>query len=533
MKILELTLTAREPLVITSGSAESMAHTCLEYIPGSMLLGAFASTWIGKNAGNPDQSPVFQQLFLKGDVSWGCAYPLCGSQDSVPTPLSYKREKGTDALPVYGLPCDLDKAAVINALALPGDDEEAETRRAWVEKGGKSGQPPKFKKLNALFMQPQTLRQPAVHKVWNTRVALGEQRSAREGQLFGFSALASGMVFRAQIYCRTDEAAQNLELLLNGLKWIRVGHARSAGYGLARLEFAWLKEAEGQKQTAATHDIYLLSQYIPDPPWENPLANLLARLEELAGQKPRLLKAFLAYNQIEGFCGHWQKSRDSRTSIAQGGALRISFEREAALPPAFELGGGQLEGYGRILANPAFLKDVMPEIPRVADAEGKKPVAASPDLNAPFWGILRKRALMRAARRQAQTWIDLEKWQKFLADVSKLHQPSLTQVSNMLTLTPEEFDKMLDKTPGEQWRAAVASNPFGPGREHLDVIMRGVLAREAFLKDFPSVAEPVLPGGKARDEEFKDFKTKSHDLFRRELIRTWIKYSRSSQREGQ
>lgn len=533
MKILELTLTAREPLVITSGSAESMAHACLEYIPGSMLLGAFASVWKGKNQGNPDLSPVFQQLFLNGDVSWGCAYPLCGSKQSVPVPLSYKREKSMDALPVSGLPFDPAKFAVLNSLALPGDDEDAELRRAWEEKWGASRQPPKFKKLNALFMQPQTLRKPVIHKVWNTRVALGEQRSALPSQLFGFSALASGAMFKAQIYCRTDTAAQNLGQLLRGLEWIRVGHARSAGYGLARLEIEWLKQPEEQKRTAATHDIYLLSQYLPDPPWENPLANFLARLEELTGQKPELLKSFLAYNQIEGFCSHWQKPRDSRISLAQGSAFRLRFAVDVSLPPAFELGGGRLEGYGRILANPAFLKDVWPQIPVEKATEAKKTAAENPNIKAPFWGILRRRALLRVARKQALDWLEHEKWKKFLGDASRLSQPSLTQVSNLLTLTCEEFEKMLAKTPGEQWRAGVASNPFGSGREHLHVIMRSLLDQQVFLDEFRTAKEIALPGGKADESELKEFESKSHDLFRRELIRTWIKYSRSSQREGQ
>lgn len=103
MKIIELELQAREPLVITDGSAEGMAHSCLDYIPGSQLLGAFASLWIRAHRGLvPDDSPEFQKLFLDGSVSWGCAYPLCSGKKCVPVPNSFRREKNMAGLPIEG-----------------------------------------------------------------------------------------------------------------------------------------------------------------------------------------------------------------------------------------------------------------------------------------------------------------------------------------------------------------------------------------------------------------------------------------------
>ena len=72
-------LRAEEPLVITSGSSESMAHETLGHIPGNMLLGAFAAAWKRTHRNSaPDSSPAFRRLFLDGSVSWGMASPLCG-----------------------------------------------------------------------------------------------------------------------------------------------------------------------------------------------------------------------------------------------------------------------------------------------------------------------------------------------------------------------------------------------------------------------------------------------------------------------
>lgn len=72
MKTIKLHLKAEEPLVITDGSSEGMSHETLNYIPGSMLLGAFASIWVKNNANiNPDESSEFNDLFLNGKVKWG------------------------------------------------------------------------------------------------------------------------------------------------------------------------------------------------------------------------------------------------------------------------------------------------------------------------------------------------------------------------------------------------------------------------------------------------------------------------------
>lgn len=533
MKILELTLEASEPLVITSGSAESMAHTCLDYIPGSMLLGAFADAWIARHPGNPDLSPEFQRLFLNGEISWGCAFPLCGREQCVPVPQSYMREKSMAALPVEGLPFDPQKFAVFNPLPLPDDNLEATLRAAWEASFGKSGLPPKFKKLSAAFMNPQTLRLPDLHKVWNSRVALGEQRSALGGQLFGFSALATGTLLRARIYCRTQEAADALERLSAALDQIRAGHARSAGYGLVKLQKEWLAEAGARTQAAREHTIFLLSHYLPDPPWEAPLANLLAAIERFCGQKCEASKTFLAYNQIEGFCSHWRRPRDSRLALAQGGALRLTFAEPAVLPAQFELGAGNLEGYGRILADPRFLDAVRPEIPVMQQAGSKKPQPEAVALTAPYWRILRARAMLRLAQKQALAWLGTENWQKFLDIARDQNQPSASQIANMLVITAEQFEAMLGKTPGTQWKGATASNPFAPGREHLHKIMLGLLRPDKFFAAFPPDVALVLPGGNPNSREEAEFRARSHALFRRELIRTWIRNSRIHQKEGQ
>lgn len=534
MKILDLTLTAKEPLVITSGSAESMAHDCLQYIPGSMLLGAFATAWLrGHPDVKPDQSAEFQRLFLNGDVSWGCAFPLCGQASSVPVPLCYRREKSMGGLPVYGQPFMPDRFAVFNPLPLMEDEDDDRLAHYWNSRYGAGGQQAKFKKPAALFMDPERLCQPDLHKVWNIRVALGQQRSALESQLFGFSALAPGTRFRSSIQCRTADAAASLASLCAGLDSIRVGHARSAGYGLAAIQMSWQEQAAPANLEGTGFDIYLLSHYLPDPPWQQPLENLRAAMAELAGQWPKLAKTFLAYNQIEGFNSHWKRPRDSRLSLAQGSVLRLRFPTAVTLPRQLTLGADQLEGYGRIMVNPGFLSQVLPPIAPCEPAASTPSFVPSAALEAPFWHILRARGIERAARKQALLWLENIKWQDFLKDAEQLEHPTASQRANLMLMTPADFEAMLGKTPGRQWQAAVTSDPFGQaGAEHLDVIVRKLLQLETFLDSFPCEPMLVLPGGEPTDRERCLHASKSYAIFKRELVRAWSKNARIRKMEG-
>ena len=90
MSILKIKIKALEPLVITDGSAESMAHSTLEYIPGNKLLGAMAFKWVSENKNErADDNPEFVNMFLNGAVEWGHAYPLAMGEETIPVPLSY------------------------------------------------------------------------------------------------------------------------------------------------------------------------------------------------------------------------------------------------------------------------------------------------------------------------------------------------------------------------------------------------------------------------------------------------------------
>lgn len=530
MEILELTVTAREPLIITAGAMRGMAHASLDYIPGNMLLGAFAAAWINRHPdATPDDDPRFRRLFLSGDVSWGCAYPLCGTTRCLPVPLCFMRDKNQPGLPVENETPPKDACAVFNPLALREDEEDA-LGALYRQKFGESAPPPKFKKLNAAFMDPETFWQPDIRRLWNVRVALGRQRSAVEGQLFGFSSLAAGLSFRAEILC-SDAAREDLENLVAATPSIRIGGSRSSGSGLAALAGAW-KKADGQESVETTHfNIFLESAFYPSPSWENALDNLVASLEKLAGQRLGLEKCWLAHVRLDAFNSHWQKWRDSRRGLAAGSVLAVRCEKPASLPGALALGDARLEGYGRLLIDPAFLRDPLPEIAAMSPAKPAK-TFQPPDMRDPIWSLLRDRAVARLAARQAREWLHAPQWTRFLEKAAAQDRPTASQRANIMEMELPQFEDMLGKTPGEQWRQAVCPNPFGKGSDSLDSIMKKLLEPGAFLEAFPVTVAFTLPGGQESGKDRERCGREAHAIFKRELVRAWGKQARTRQPNG-
>lgn len=525
MKTISLKLVAKEPLIITNGSAEGMAHSCLDYIPGSMLLGAFAALWIRLHPGcDPDTSAEFQTLFLDGQVSWGCAYPLCEGSGCVPVPFSYMREKSQAGLPLANA-ADPGQYAVFNVLPLPRGESLSDWYRDNMPADACS-QPPKFKKLQALFMQPDCMREPEIHKVWNTRVALAGQRRALEGQLFGFAAIASGCEFVSEIYCGTDAAYAALARLVEAQTFVRIGHARSAGYGRAEISVLPESREEPGLVDADTLNIYLLSDFLPAPAWENPLDNLAALLEKQLGQKLSRGKMNVAYRRIEGFNGHWRSWRDTRTGLAAGSVIQFSAAAPVKTCRRLRLGADQLEGYGRLLVNPGFLSEIAPRIPETRPRAAQSRAAREPA--GPAFAILRERALARLATAQALLWLQDERWRKFIDDAARHDRPTASQRARLMELDLAGFKSLLEKSAGQQWKSPVCRDPFGKGRAYLHEIIRNFLSEEEFLRHF-ALSESIRAAGL---DDNAGLASRAYAVFRRELPRAWGRQTRTRQHSG-
>jgi len=522
VKILDLTLVAQEPLVITDGSAESMAHQSLGYIPGNMLLGALASRWVKLNPGRvPDDDAEFRSLFLENDVLWGHATPLVGDEATVPLPFSFQRIKNHKGLPVDGE--SGENCFVMNMLRMEEGDELQKLLPSNIVKGDEN---PKCKKLPESFIHPATLRMPQERRVWNIHVALGNQRSSLEGQLFGFSAIAPQSRFFSRVFCKSDDA---LRRLFEGLDSIRVGHARSAGYGLVTVSTSWHNHESFPNRKGKEFVLYLRSHYLPTPSWLHPLESLVKELEGLTGAKPVLEKTFSNFMDIQGFNSHWKRPRSTRGALCQGSVIKVRFDADVTLPVHLLIGADQREGYGRVEVDPVFLSKFLPDIPCIRS--GDHPPCEPPKEPAGIvWQLVRKRTARRQMEEMIWRVLSGKKWDKFFQSICDKSQPTPSQRGNIRILVTQRepkdwiacFENMLDKTPGQQWKQAVCDSPIKSRKEHLSDVMKDLLDpawfRREFTRELASFREADI--------------NRAHTLFIYEMLSRWGKLFRIKSKGG-
>ena len=534
-KILLLALRAEEPLVITDGSAESMGHQTQEYVPGSMLLGAFATQWRQTHKGIiPDDSEEFCSLFLSNDVSWGHAYPILGSEESLPLPLCWQKKKNHGGLPEADE--KPDDCRVVNLLALEEGDNPEEL---FAEKGLPCEEG-KLKKLGTGFMSRESLRLCKPGQMWNMHVAMSTQRKAADRQLFGFSSIAPQTNFLCTICCKTDEIRNRLKKFLETIQVIQVGHARSAGYGkLARTGIS-LKDRQTDKLPDEGQIVlFLESDYIPSYNWESPIDSLRREIQELAGCDAKVEltpnRQYCDYFELTGFNSMWRLPRRSVTALSKGSVvtLSISSGKPVLLPQA--LGGRRNEGYGRVLINPNFLKDkiILPDAKNAQNTDaGRKPEqkpseTLSGKTRFPLY-TLRYRSLMRQAEEAALAFVTSQDIEIFLKSVQSSDTPTNSQLGNLRQLISSKapsdckktFTAMLEKTPGEQWKQSVAKCPFTYTLDHLSDIMQRFLDFGQMEKHF-FTQHPSLVLGKASADEETFFKHKTWQLAMLALLSAW------------
>lgn len=562
MKVIKLHLKALDPLVITDGSAEGMGHRTLHYIPGNMLLGAGAAAWKRAHKGeDPDANAEFKALFLNGKVSWGNACPSLGGKPSVPVPLSFTMLKNHKGLPVEGMSqAALEDCLILNNAAphIPEDLHlSARVKRLWPKK--KLGTV-KSKKLSQDFMLADSCQAVEVDEIFTMHVAIGENRTAADGQLYGYQALRSGIEFISEIICE-DELEQSVLKLLEQVKTLRAGHSRAAGYGelaVIQISSAALDFNKDVKVERGELRLYFKSPYMPVHRWENPFDSLDNEFDQLPVKATIDDKTFFgAYRQVAGFNGLWQLPRRTRTVLKEGSVVVVQIHTSdpdaflAALPPA--LGGQVQEGYGRYLINPPFLESETPvkaflaaggaQAGETADSRSSAAAAVSAKPG-PGLRLLRQRSLIRQAEESAAVFVADPHVQDFLDSQRGSMAVRPSQRGNLRTLLTtsepgawlDKFKKVLEKTPGRQWKNAVGDDPFHDEKykDHLDVIMKNLLSPETFLKKFsPDKLDSALklPGGPATREELDSFNGRYMRLALLSLIKAWDQTSRKEKKQ--
>lgn len=545
MKQIKAQFIAAEALIITDGSSEGMVHKCLGYVPGNMLLGAMAARWLATHPQGADTTPEFADLFLNGTVCWGHATPACDGRPCLPVPPCLIHAKEYGGLPLYGSDSSEREPMVFNSLREPPQDAvpRNEDEEKWKHVREKHL---KCKRLTAEFLDAQSCNVPSLQRQFAMHVSLDPAaRRAAEHLLFGYEALMQGTRLCATITCPEALADKVVALLQGGT--LHVGHARSAGYGALRLlgKPEILAGNKDIRVAAGEHVLYLESSYFPAQSWLAPLQGLQAELTAALGPvtiDPRGIYA--RTRRLESFHGLWRLPRGTRTGFAGGSVLRFACEKSGTLPPA--LGGWQQEGYGRVRIDPDFLQPLRIKPQNTFRDEAAK--APAPTATAsPLLRIWRQRSLTRLAQEQGTdaVWTG-NIWDGFFQDVSRASRPSQSQRGNIRQMLTSvlpgkwagDFEEMLEKQPGRQWKNTAARDPFKPRqRSYLSDIMLALFDQrevdEQLQKVLPAVwKQPELPGGALTEEEEQNFRALRHQRLLLEILRRWEKQVRAKKEDS-
>ncbi len=218
MRTIPLLATLLDDLVLPASSATEGSHRTLDYLPGATLLGVAA----GRLYGTPGLNAV--RLFHSGAVRFGNLYPAIGGKSPcLPVPFSWHVGKGASAT------CDgqLDVKAIMNLASpdwTPSDLEDVQPEQLREGYFGPSGE---HVKKRARFQLKTAI----------DRAARGR---AREGQLFGYEALARGTAFAGSILLDdavTQDEEASLRNVYDGVVH-RMGKSRGSQYGRVRFTIA-------------------------------------------------------------------------------------------------------------------------------------------------------------------------------------------------------------------------------------------------------------------------------------------------------
>lgn len=330
---------------ITADASTTGGHTCLDYLPGSLFLGAAVAGSLNSAASGADQSPkpAFDpQRFLSGRVRFLNAYPEINGLPSYPLPLSFHSIKGQD----------WENQIPYNPLV----DQTP------------SGQP---KQMRTGYFNPNG--EVAIQEFHSTiKTAIDRTKGrARDAQLFDRQSIPAGSTFAFTVQA-DDEADLDFisNLLTKGL--LRLGKSRSAEYGQA-VATPLEREANSPKPPESVNGeihFYLSSDLALQRDGAPVLHPIASDFGLPVGCTPVLSKWFLRTRSYAPWNAFFQCRMSERQVLCKGSVLTFAVATDAHFDTvsvqnylAPGIGMYREEGLGQVLLDPEWLRKA-PELKR-------------------------------------------------------------------------------------------------------------------------------------------------------------------------
>jgi CRISPR-associated protein Csx10 len=326
----ELTLKLRQSAQVGDRAREDFVLGTMEYLPGSVIRGAFAAAWIARNGVSERDTPQraeFLRLF-EGGVRYGALLPE-GAEDPSLSVLSHKYRPLDDCGEV-----EYDRAT---------DDEV----------------PLHCPDCGSPLEQRTSLRgdRPRVRRL--TSVSIHESGVARRGVLFTRESLHEQQEFTGTVTAE-DEALLDI---LGELGPVRVGGRRTT-HGLAGVTIGRQAGPAPTAQLRPDGELILRLRspgiFVDDQgrPRREPSD---AELERLLGVRAQVVDRWTRWQQVGGWHIASGLPKPGELAVAPGSTYLISSERPVAGPVLEELGQRGVglrrhEGFGDLASPPRLMK---------------------------------------------------------------------------------------------------------------------------------------------------------------------------------
>lgn len=356
-------LTLKDNIIVSQSSATAGQHQTLDYIPGSVFLGAAASSLYQALEAEGKAWDVFHS----GLFRFGNATPLADGEATMPMPLALHTEKGArwkipfgqnnceEMLPAQVFSFIADTAAIKDVLK---DKQPVQIRGGYLTDSG-------------LVYLPQ--------KHYEMKTAVSPDKNVAETeQLFGYESLKAGQIFRFCLEADSDDKDlfQRVVAALNGQ--IRVGRSRSAQFGRAICRTV---DGDSNDQPTITNRISLLCHSDLALLSHCNQSTFTPSAADFGLPADWVLDISASFIRVRAYSPYNGKRRTydcERQVISQGSVLTFEGTADLAVAARVRAGLYQEQGLGVLCPLPSWLSSVHvtpQQKPAAAEKQASKEVA--------------------------------------------------------------------------------------------------------------------------------------------------------------
>jgi CRISPR-associated protein Csx10 len=341
------TLSTIDPVILSQNNTTTNNHECLDYIPGSALLGLFAA----QHYQHLSEEQAWQ-AFHSGACRFSPCYPFIDGQISLPTPACWHYGKGEQvSVSKLNLQHDLQNneqhynVASISNHCAPDFVRDASKQYVQCRDGylNNKGQ---------LALVKQGL---------STKTAIDRATGkASNSKLFSYSYIEAGQSFAGWIECDNEALLNTLKTTLNSIQ--RIGRSRNVEFGRVKLTLSELLPASAPVQSSKLV-LWCLSdcEFINEhgmPTLTPGGTDIHCDLNEV---RLNTAKSFIRSNKVSRFNQKRQGYDSEQVLISKGSVL--VFESKKTIPAEVfskisEKGVGinQQQGLGWVQVNPQWTR---------------------------------------------------------------------------------------------------------------------------------------------------------------------------------